>query len=77
MIIGVALVVDELHKGHRLVFRYPEATPSSVLFAGYNYRFVSRFLLRLLLTKGTNVMRFHEEYMSLRLYAQYTNSPSF
>ena len=34
MIIGVALIVDELHKGHRLVFRYPEATPSFALFAG-------------------------------------------
>ena len=31
MIIGIALVVDELHKGQRLVYRYPEAVPSSVL----------------------------------------------
>ena len=34
MIIGVALVVDELHKGQRLVFRYPEAQPSFALFSG-------------------------------------------
>lgn len=31
MIIGVALVVDELHKGQRLVFRYPVSVPSAVL----------------------------------------------
>ena len=31
MIIGVALVVDELSKGQHLVFRYPLSTPSSVL----------------------------------------------
>ena len=31
MIIGIALVVDELHKGQRLVYRYPESVPSSVL----------------------------------------------
>lgn len=34
MIIGIALVVDELHKGPRLVCRYPEAIPSSILNAG-------------------------------------------
>lgn len=34
MILGVALVVDEFHKGHRLVFRYPEAPPSFALFSG-------------------------------------------
>lgn len=34
MIIGVALVVDEFHKGQRLVFRYPEAHPSFALFSG-------------------------------------------
>ena len=33
MIIGIALVVDELHKGQRLVYRYPESVPSSVLNA--------------------------------------------
>jgi hypothetical protein len=27
MILGIALVVDELHKGQRLVFRYPETVP--------------------------------------------------
>lgn len=31
MIVGVALVVDELHKGQRLVFRYPENIPSATL----------------------------------------------
>jgi hypothetical protein len=31
MIIGVALVVDELHKGQRLVCRYPESRPSAIL----------------------------------------------
>lgn len=31
MIIGVALVVDELSKGQHLVFRYPLSMPSSVL----------------------------------------------
>lgn len=31
MIIGIALVVDELHKGQRLVCRYPESIPSSIL----------------------------------------------
>eukprot|EP00601_Ochromonadales_sp_CCMP2298_P033883 CAMPEP_0173370408 /NCGR_PEP_ID=MMETSP1144-20121109/26675_1 /TAXON_ID=483371 /ORGANISM="non described non described, Strain CCMP2298" /LENGTH=127 /DNA_ID=CAMNT_0014321967 /DNA_START=24 /DNA_END=404 /DNA_ORIENTATION=+ len=31
MILGVALVVNELDKGHRMVFRYPESIPSSVL----------------------------------------------
>ena len=31
MIIGVALLVDELHKGQRLVCRYPEAVPSTFL----------------------------------------------
>jgi hypothetical protein len=30
MIIGVALVVDELHKGQRLVFRYPGSLPSHI-----------------------------------------------
>jgi hypothetical protein len=34
MIIGVALVVDELHKGQRLAFRYPEVIPSCALFVG-------------------------------------------
>lgn len=34
MIIGVALVVDEFHKGQRLVLRYPEANPSFALFSG-------------------------------------------
>jgi hypothetical protein len=33
MIIGIALVVDELHKGQRLVYRYPESVPSSVVNA--------------------------------------------
>ena len=33
MIIGIALVVDELHKGQRLVYRYPESIPSNVLNA--------------------------------------------
>ena len=33
MIIGIALVVDELHKGQRLVYRYPESVPSNVLNA--------------------------------------------
>lgn len=28
MILGIALVVDELHKGQRLVFRYPESVPT-------------------------------------------------
>jgi len=27
MILGIALVVDELHKGQRLAFRYPESLP--------------------------------------------------
>jgi len=31
MIIGVALVVDDLTKGQRLVFRYPISVPSSIL----------------------------------------------
>ena len=31
MIIGCALVVDELNKGPRLVIRYPESIPSSIL----------------------------------------------
>jgi hypothetical protein len=31
MIIGVALVVDELHKGQRLICRYPESVPSAIL----------------------------------------------
>ena len=32
-VIGIALVVDELHKGQRLVYRYPESIPSNVLNA--------------------------------------------
>jgi hypothetical protein len=32
MILGIALVVDELHKGQRLVFRYPETVPTSLPF---------------------------------------------
>lgn len=31
MLLGIALVVEELHKGQRLVFRYPEALPSTLL----------------------------------------------
>lgn len=31
MIIGIALVVDELHKGPRLVCRYPPSIPSNIL----------------------------------------------
>ena len=31
MIIGVSLVVDDLQKGQKLVFRYPEALPSVIL----------------------------------------------
>ena len=31
MIIGIALVVDDLTKGQRLVYRYPESIPSNVL----------------------------------------------
>ena len=27
MILGLSLVIDELHKGQRLVFRYPESNP--------------------------------------------------
>lgn len=34
IIVGIALVVDELRKGQRLVFRYPEAVPSFVLNTG-------------------------------------------
>ena len=30
MIIGVALVVDEVHKGQKLVYRYPESIPSAL-----------------------------------------------
>mmetsp|Transcript_22496 Transcript_22496/g.32851 ORF Transcript_22496/g.32851 Transcript_22496/m.32851 type:complete len:723 (+) Transcript_22496:106-2274(+) len=37
MIIGVALVVDDIRKGQRLVFRYPEAVPSSVINYGENF----------------------------------------
>jgi hypothetical protein len=38
MIIGIALVVDELNKGPRLAFRYPESIPSSSLYSDHNYR---------------------------------------
>ena len=31
MIIGAALVVDELRKGQRLAFRYPASVPSAIL----------------------------------------------
>ena len=31
MIIGAALVVDELRKGQRLAFRYPASIPSAIL----------------------------------------------
>ena len=37
IIIGIAFVVDELKKGQRLVFRYPEAVPSFVLNNGHSY----------------------------------------
>jgi hypothetical protein len=30
MIIGISLVVNELNKGQRMVFRYPESIPASV-----------------------------------------------
>ena len=30
MIIGVALVVDEVHKNQKLVYRYPESIPSAL-----------------------------------------------
>jgi hypothetical protein len=29
MIIGISLVVNELNKGQRMVFRYPESIPAS------------------------------------------------
>jgi hypothetical protein len=31
VIIGIALVVEELHKGPRLAFRYPSSIPSNIL----------------------------------------------
>ena len=31
MIIGVSLVVDDLQKGQKLVYRYPEAPPASIV----------------------------------------------
>lgn len=31
MIIGISLVVEELHKNPRLIFRYPPSVPSSIL----------------------------------------------
>lgn len=30
MILGIALVVNELHKGQKMVFRYPESIPSTI-----------------------------------------------
>ena len=36
MIVGVALVVDELHKGQRLVCRYPECVPSAIFNTDIN-----------------------------------------
>lgn len=38
MIIGIALVVDELRKGQRLVIRYPEAIPSTLENAGKTFK---------------------------------------
>ena len=51
MIVGVALVVDELHKGQRLVFRYPESVPSAALNSTT--------------ADGESLLRFHKEYLSL------------
>lgn len=48
-VIGIAIVVDELHKGQRLVCRYPESVPSAVL------------------NSTEELLKFHEEYLSLRL----------
>lgn len=31
MILGVALVVNELNKGQRMIFRYPESIPTSII----------------------------------------------
>lgn len=31
MILGVSLVVNELNKGQRLIFRYPESIPTYVV----------------------------------------------
>lgn len=31
MILGISLVVNELNKGQRMVFRYPESVPQSVV----------------------------------------------
>ena len=41
MIIGCALVVDELNKGPRLVLRYPESLPSS--FLNFNNKSLLKF----------------------------------
>jgi hypothetical protein len=30
MILGISLVVNELNKGQRMVFRYPESIPTSI-----------------------------------------------
>jgi len=30
MILGISLVVNELNKGQRMVFRYPESIPQSI-----------------------------------------------
>lgn len=45
MIIGIAIVVDELHKGPRLIFRYPSSVPSNILNDDHNLmRFHDEYL---------------------------------
>ena len=34
MIIGIALIVDELHKGQRLVYKYPDHIPPTSFTSG-------------------------------------------
>jgi hypothetical protein len=64
MIIGVALVVDDIRKGQRLAFRYPESVPSFVINTG-EVDDISHCL-----TSFSNIddslLQFHESYLSLR-----------
>ena len=84
MIIGVALVVDDIRKGQRLAFRYPESVPSSVINSSQyspspppSSFFLSFFLfltsLYCLIELDDRLLRFHEEYLATRftLYSIY------
>lgn len=44
MLIGIALVVDELNKGPRLVIRYPFSTTQVVIKSSENLRYYTDYL---------------------------------